>query len=174
MSITEPVPVEPAQPDTVKALVLASRAFVGVAARSFAVVDPDVTLPQFRVLVVLVARGPQRSSDIADELQVNPSTATRMLDRLIRKGLVRRSRSASDRRAVQVRATAEGRQIVEQTMAHRRAELQRIVENTCGLWQPAVVTALTTFAEAAGENDDQQWWLGWNEQYSDAPTGAER
>ncbi|HEX5200158.1 MAG TPA: MarR family transcriptional regulator, partial [Actinoplanes sp.] len=120
-----PTSVEPAQQDPVQALVLASRAFVGLAARSLAAVDDDVTLPQFRALVVLVVRGPRRSTDIADDLQVNPSTATRMLDRLTRKGLVRRTRSAGDRRTVQVRATPAGHQIVRQVMNRRQADLQR-------------------------------------------------
>jgi DNA-binding MarR family transcriptional regulator len=164
-----PAPVVPAQQDTVHALVLASRAFVGLAARSVAAVDDDVTLPQFRALVVLVVRGPQRSSDIADELQVNPSTVTRMLDRLTLKGLVRRTRSASDRRSVQVRATPAGRRIVEQVMIRRRTDLQRIVEATSGLWRPEAVAALTAFAEAVGEAGDQEWWLGWSEQDAGLP-----
>src|SRR5690349_23796816 len=104
----------------------ASRAFVGLTARSLAAVDGDVTVPQFRTLVVLAVRGPQRSVDIAEELRVNPSTGTRMLDRLIRKGLVRRTRSATDRRVVQVRLTPTGRNVVEQVLTLRRAELERL------------------------------------------------
>ena len=57
---------------------MASRAFVGLTARALAAVDGDVTLPQFRAMVVIAVRGPQRVSDITDEVQVNPSTATRM------------------------------------------------------------------------------------------------
>jgi DNA-binding MarR family transcriptional regulator len=145
----------------VRALMLASRAFVAFTARSLAVVEGDVTLPQFRALVVLAVRGPQRSIDIAEELQVNPSTGTRMLDRLIRKGLVRRMRSTSDRRVVWVRLTPTGRDVVEQVLTRRRAELERLVAATADLWQPAVTDALTAFAQAAGEISEQDWWLGW-------------
>ncbi|GAA0727067.1 MarR family transcriptional regulator [Dactylosporangium roseum] len=144
-----------------QALMLASRAFVGLAARSLAAVAGEVTLPQFRALVVLAVRGPQRSIDIADELQVNPSTGTRMLDRLIRKGLVRRVRSTADRRVVRVRLTRAGHDVVEQVMARRRADLERLVAETADLWQPPVTAALTAFAEAAGEVGEQDWWLGW-------------
>jgi len=153
---------------------LASRAFVGLAARSLAAVDDDVTLPQFRALVVLAVRGPRRSTDIADELQVNPSTVTRMLDRLSGKGLVRRTRSTSDRRAVQVRATPAGQRTVEQVMDRRRAELQRIVEATSSLWQPEVIAALTAFADAVGESEDQDWWLGFSEHQPDDPIEGEQ
>lgn len=41
-----------------------------------------VTLPQFRMLVVLVA-GPTNLSGLAAALDVAPSTATRMVDRLV-------------------------------------------------------------------------------------------
>jgi DNA-binding MarR family transcriptional regulator len=140
---------------------LASRAFVGLTARSLAGIDGDVTLPQFRALVVLAVRGPQRSVDIAEELRVNPSTGTRMCDRLARKGLVRRVRSSSDRRVVRLRLTRAGHDIVEQVMDRRREELERLVAATAELWQPSVTEALCAFAEAAGEPDEQDWWLGW-------------
>jgi len=146
----------------VQALMLASRAFVGLTARSLADIDGDVTLPQFRTLVVLAVRGPQRSVDIAEELGVNPSTGTRMCDRLVRKGLVRRIRSSTDRRVVRLRLTPAGHDIVEQVLTRRRAELERLVAATAELWQPAVTHALTAFAEAAGEPAEQDWWLGWS------------
>jgi DNA-binding MarR family transcriptional regulator len=152
---------DPATESAVRALMLASRAFVGLAARSLAAVESEVTLPQFRALVVLAVRGPQRSIDIADELQVNPSTGTRMLDRLIRKGLVRRMRSVSDRRVVRVKLTNAGREAVEQVMTRRRTDLERLVTATADLWRPEVTAALTAFAEAAGEGGERDWWLGW-------------
>jgi DNA-binding MarR family transcriptional regulator len=159
--------------DAVQALMLASRAFVGLTARSLAGLDGDVTLPQFRARVVLAVRGPQRSVDIAEELQVNPSTGTRMCDRLVRKGLVRRIRSASDRRVVRLRLTRAGHDIVEQVITRRRAELERLVAETAELWQPVVTQALRAFAEAAGEPDEQDWWLGWAAHAADADDDPE-
>jgi DNA-binding MarR family transcriptional regulator len=156
----------------VQALMLASRAFVGLTARSLAGIDGDVTLPQFRALVVLAVRGPQRSVDIAEELRVNPSTGTRMCDRLVRKGLVRRLRSTSDRRVVRLRLTRAGHDIVEQVMTRRREELVRLVAATADLWQPVVTKALCAFAEAAGEPDEHDWWLGWTAHAADTDDGA--
>jgi DNA-binding MarR family transcriptional regulator len=162
----------PVSETAVQALMLASRAFVGLTARSLAAVEGDVTLPQFRTLVVLAVRGPQRSIDIAEELQVNPSTGTRMLDRLIRKGLVRRMRSTTDRRVVRVRLTPAGQDVVEEVLNRRRAELERLVAATADLWRPAVIDALTAFAEAAGEIGEQDWWLGWAAQRGDEDSAA--
>jgi DNA-binding MarR family transcriptional regulator len=73
-------------------------------------------------LVVLAAHGPQGTAELAAELGVNPSTVTRMCDRLVRKGLARRSRVAGDRRAVRIALTAPGRDLVAEVTAwHVRA-----------------------------------------------------
>jgi DNA-binding MarR family transcriptional regulator len=146
---------------TVEALMAASRVLVGITARSLAQLSPEVTLPQFRALVVLASRVPQRPADISAELAVAPSTGTRMCERLVRKGLARRTRSASDRREVRIRLTPQGRTLVELALRNRHDELAAIVAMTSGRWSPAVVEALRAFAEAAGELPEQEWWLGW-------------
>ena len=80
-------------------MLTASRALVAVAARSLAVAAPaDVTLPQYRALVVLAARGPTRVGDLADALGIHPSTATRLCDRLVDRRLVRRAVDRTNRR----------------------------------------------------------------------------
>jgi DNA-binding MarR family transcriptional regulator len=158
-------PTTPSTPitrsDLVDALLSASRALVGLAARSLADLDADVTLPQYRTLVVIATRGPQRVVDIAAELGVNPSTGTRMCDRLIRKGLARRTRSTTDRRAVRLSLTPAGRGLVEDVTRRRRDELTRIVTSMPDGWHEPLATALRAFATAAGEPPEQEWWLGW-------------
>ncbi|WP_240942571.1 MarR family winged helix-turn-helix transcriptional regulator [Planosporangium thailandense] len=145
----------------VEALLAASRVLVGLAARSLAEIKPEVTLPQFRTLVVLAARGPQRLVDVAAELAVSPSTGTRMCDRLTRKGLIRRYRSGSDRRSVHLTLTPAGRTLVNEVTRQRRAQLARIVAATAEEWPPEVARALHAFAVAAGEAPEPRWWLGW-------------
>lgn len=147
--------------EAVEALLRASRALVGIAARSLADIAADVTLPQYRALVVLASRGPQKVADIATELGVAPSTGTRMVDRLIRKGLIRRQRSSTDRRAVRLTLTVAGRQLVDRVMRRRRHELATIVGATAEVWHPTVAPALLAFATAAGDVPEQDWWLGW-------------
>ena len=61
-----------AMPEVVDAVLLASRVLVSVSARSLAGVDHDVTLPQYRALVVLASRGVQRPGDLADALGLPP------------------------------------------------------------------------------------------------------
>jgi DNA-binding MarR family transcriptional regulator len=148
--------------DLVDAVLGSSRALVAVAARSLLTVAEDVTLAQYRVLVELAARGPVRLADLAAVLGVDRSTATRMSDRLARKGLVYRRRLGEDRRTVRVSLTAAGRQLVANVGRSRRAEIRAIVGRMPVPDRAATLTALRAFAAAAGEVPEQDWSLGWN------------
>lgn len=159
----EPSPVETIDSDLVDAFVAASRALVAVAARSLSDLGEDVTLAQYRALVLLRTRGPQRPADLAELLHVTPSTASRMVQRLVRKRLVRRVRSNQDRRTVKVHLTDSGHQVVEQVIDRRRAEIEVILEQMPSRGRKAVAAALRSFAAAAGEVPEQDWALGWDQ-----------
>jgi DNA-binding MarR family transcriptional regulator len=147
----------PASADAVDAVLTASRTLVAVTEQSLGSAAEDTTLAQYRALVVLASRGPQRMVDLAAALRVAPSTAGRMCDRLVRKGLIRRHRASADRREVLVSVTAIGRQVVDQATARRRALLAEILSKLPAEQQTAVAAALRAFAAAAGEIPDSQW-----------------
>jgi DNA-binding MarR family transcriptional regulator len=140
----------------------ASRALVAVAARSLATVAEDVTLAQYRVLIELASRGPQRLADLAAALRVDRSTATRMCDRLVRKRLVTRRRTSEDRRGVRISLSPAGAELVGEVSRRRRAEIGSIVKRMPSSHRALVVKALRAFADAAGEVPEQDWSLGWN------------
>ncbi|WP_211658458.1 MarR family winged helix-turn-helix transcriptional regulator [Phytoactinopolyspora halophila] len=150
--------------DVVEAVVAASRVLVAVAAQSLAGRSDEVTLPQYRLLVILTAQGPQRIVDLAINLDVNPSTATRLCDRLERKGLVDRQRMSSDRRAVQLVATSAGHELVRDVMDHRRVEIGRILASMTPDQHRQVAEGLRLFSEAAGDVPDRHWTVGWRPQ----------
>jgi DNA-binding MarR family transcriptional regulator len=141
----------------VDAVLTASRTLIAVATNSLGAVAEDTTIAQYRALVVLASRGPQRMVDLAGALDVTPSTAGRMCDRLLRKGLIRRHRARADRRAVQVSITAAGREIVDQATGRRRALIAGILGQLPARQRSAVASALAAFAAAAGEIPDSQW-----------------
>ncbi len=95
--------------------------------------------------------------DLAGALDVTPSTAGRMCDRLARKGLVRRHRAHADRRVVHVSITPAGRQVVDQATARRRVLLAAILAKLPPGQQLAVAAALESFAAVAGEIPDSEW-----------------
>jgi DNA-binding MarR family transcriptional regulator len=143
-----------------EALLVASRVLVGVAARSLAGVD-DITLPQFRALVVLTRPATVTVGDLAFLLDSHPSTATRLCDRLERKGLVRRRPGVSpDRRETPVNLTAKGRRLVERVTDRRRRDLRAIASSMSPEDRERAIRGLTSFAVAAGELSgvDQFGW----------------
>ena len=135
----------------VSSVLVASRALVGVSARSLADVEDTVTLTQFRALVVLSTLGEARLNTLAERLGVNASSALRTVDRLIAAELVDRHENASDRRAVVITLTGRGRHLVDSVTERRRRAIASIVEAMPVTRRRGLVAALTAFAEAADE-----------------------
>lgn len=145
--------------DLVDAVMTTSRVLVAIAARSLAAAG-DVTLPQYRALVVLASRGPQRVVDLAVLLGVTPSSATRLVDRLVRSGLVRRTRERADRRALRVALSPAGRTLVAEVGKRRRVEFERLLTALPAGQHEQVVSALRAIADAAGEPTEQDMASG--------------
>lgn len=139
------------------AVLAASRSLIAVATVSLGAAAEETTLAQYRALVVMASRGPQRLVDLAGALGVAPSTAGRMCDRLVRKGLARRHRGRSDRRAVLVAITPAGRSVVDQATARRRELIAGVLARLPEPVQHMAAEALRAFAAAAGEVPDSQW-----------------
>ena len=146
----------------VDAVLSASRVLVAVAARSLADVAEEVTLTQYRTLVVLASRGPQNLAGLAEAVGVTPATATRMCDRLVRKDLIRRRTERDDRRQLRVALTAKGRSLVDAVTVRRRQEIARIMSEIPVEQQAILVQALGRLAWAAGEVPEQDWTTGWD------------
>ncbi|KAA5828280.1 MarR family transcriptional regulator [Saccharopolyspora hirsuta] len=133
------------------AVLTASRLLVAVSARSVAAVEDSLTLPQFRLLVVLSSAGPLKLAALAEALGVNPSTATRMIDRLIGTELVDRRPNPVSRRENVVALTPNGADVVAKVTARRRSEIARIVKRMPAAARRGLVGALAAFTEAGGE-----------------------
>ena len=146
----------------VDAVLNASRVLVAIAARSLADAGEEVTLTQYRSLVVLASRGPQSMAALAEAVAVTPATASRMCDRLVKKGLVRRRSDRHDRRQVRLALTEAGRHLVDAVSARRRQEIADLLATIPSETQRSVVTALTHLAESAGEVPEQNWSTGWD------------
>jgi DNA-binding MarR family transcriptional regulator len=144
--------------DHVDVVMAASRVFVGIIAESLAPLDPTLTTPQFRTLVLLSVRGPLNMSSIANLLAVHPSNATRLCDRLVDAGLVRRRSSAQDRRQVELEVTLSGRRTVRAVMDRRRAALGRVLAAMPRPARRQLTSALGAFARTAGELEPDHTW----------------
>ena len=87
----------------------------------------SLTLAQYQLLEALQTAERLPVSELAASAGVAPPTATRMLDALVREGVVARTPCEDDRRVVRVALTAGGRDAVAtagRQVAERRARVR--------------------------------------------------
>ncbi len=75
----------------------------------------------WRVLAALASNGEQRQIDLADLTSIEASTLSRLVTRLVRMGLVTRTRSANSNREVAVELSAKGTALVARLIPIARA-----------------------------------------------------
>jgi DNA-binding MarR family transcriptional regulator len=85
-----------------------------------------VTSSQLRVLKLVARTNARRIGDVADFLAVSNAAASKAVDRLVRRGLLRRNESAADRRAVELSLTSEGRTVLAQYEAATNQVLKEV------------------------------------------------
>jgi len=71
-----------------------------------------LTSEQFGVLGCIKSRGPLRPIDLASLLERGPNSMSMLVDRMVKAGLVRRTRDKKDRRTVFVSMTDKGREAI--------------------------------------------------------------
>lgn len=69
----------------------------------------DVSAAQWLVVLLVGENAVASASGLCDKLAYDPGAMTRLLDRLERKGIVRRVRSPEDRRTIQLELTESGK-----------------------------------------------------------------
>jgi len=139
-------------PGTAEVLQAATRVLAGVALRSLDVLGSAVTLPQFRLLAVLADLGPVPSGQAARALGLDPSTVTRLADRMVAASHVARGTDPHHRGVVTLELTASGRDLVAAADAWRQHELARIMARLASPERAAVTAALGLLVGAAGDD----------------------
>ena len=72
-----------------------------------------LTTEQFGALTSIKSRGSLRPSDLASILERTPNSMSMLIDRMVKAGLIRRTRDRKDRRVVTVSLTSKGETAVE-------------------------------------------------------------
>lgn len=136
--------------EPIEAALRAADVLMRVAARSVMEVDHIVTSPQLRILVRIAVHGPQNPGDIATELGVHASNATRASEKLVRAGLIERQEDPADRRYVLLTLTHEGQRLVERVIGHRRDAIAAVFAAMPEAEREAAARSFDAFARAAG------------------------
>ncbi|MCA1841665.1 MAG: MarR family transcriptional regulator [Actinobacteria bacterium] len=146
---------------TTDVVMAASRVLVGIAARSVPE-SARVTLPQFRALVLLDAAGDMKVNSLAARLGVDPSSATRLCDRLVAKRLIRRRPAEGSRREVRILLTARGAALVAGAISARRRAVAAILARMTAPDRDRLAVALGPFLAAGGDEGGDARVLAWS------------
>lgn len=88
-----------------------------------------IGLTDFAVLEVLLHKGPLSMCEIAGKVLLANASMTSAVDRLERRGLVRRSSNSSDRRIRVVDLTVEGRSLARRLFALHERDINALMED---------------------------------------------
>jgi DNA-binding MarR family transcriptional regulator len=135
-------------PQQVDEVLAATRMVAALIAESLASIEPAMTMPQWRVLV-LADEGSCNVTAVAEDLGVHMSNATRMCDRLVAAGLLDRRRADYDRRHVLLTLTAAGDELVRSAMDYRRRAIEAAMDRMTHQERATVVSAASVFVRAA-------------------------
>ena len=85
-----------------------------------------LTHPQYLVMLALWERSPRSLGDIADALALEPASASPLVKRLEKEGLIERVRSEQDERRLDISLTDAGRALRAQALDVPRQVMQRV------------------------------------------------
>lgn len=86
-----------------------------------------LSAPRLSALSVVIYRGPISLTELAKAESVTAPTMTRLVQALVKAGLVAKSVDASDNRAVLLRATDAGRRTLDLARARRLAAIEELL-----------------------------------------------
>lgn len=92
-------------------------------------VDLSLSKTELLTLLQVDRNGEIIMSQIADYINIPMSTATGMVERLVKKGYIERNRSDSDRRIVTISLTKAGRALAEDMKTRIMSILKLLMEN---------------------------------------------
>lgn len=87
-----------------------------------------VPVPVWRVLATLSGSPPETVTGLAEACLLQQPTMTKLLDRMVRDGLVRRLPDARDRRVVRIEATPKGEALVKDLLVAAREHERQVLE----------------------------------------------
>ncbi len=111
----------------------------------------QVSPTQLRVLTLLHANPTMNVNGLAQTLQVNPSSASRLCDRLEAMGLLRRQSDPRDRREVNLGTTPAAADLLARWSGHRREALLTVLAKMPAAARQELVRSLRAFTLAADE-----------------------
>jgi DNA-binding MarR family transcriptional regulator len=126
-----------------------SRVIANITVQALDSVQATTSPTQVRALLVLDACGGCSNAQLAAMLEIFPSSASRLTDRLTAAGMVTRQESTGDRREVRLVLTPMGHRGVERFVESRVAIIARTMASMKPADRAALLRGLKAFSAAA-------------------------
>ena len=107
-----------------------------------------LSLVHLNLLMLLRARGPLTMTHLAELLDVSVASATGIVDRMEKKGVIERTRSEEDRRVVEVSVTDVGEEVFSAMQAERQIRLAQLLSEIKDDDLAALLQGLRAFRDA--------------------------
>jgi len=117
--------------------------------------SPAIPPTQLRVLIIVDRGAHTNMNRLAEALDVVPSSASRLCDRLEATGLLRRVPDPRDRREVRLLLTPAARRLLDDLREARRRALAEVLERMSPSARHDLVRALGAFDAAATRGDER-------------------
>jgi DNA-binding MarR family transcriptional regulator len=111
-----------------------------------------VTVPQCYAMQILSMEGEMPPGELAERLGIDPSSATRAVDVLVRNGYAERVRPESgDRRKVSIKLTPKGERLNTKLISAGDTFFERILERFSVSDRASVIRAMELLADAMND-----------------------
>jgi len=108
----------------------------------------SLSIIHLNLLMLLRFNGPLTMSRLAELLDVSVASATGIVDRMEKKGVIERKRSDEDRRVVEVHVSGKGEDVFIAMQAERQAHMARMLSGVADKDLDALLTGLRAVREA--------------------------
>jgi DNA-binding MarR family transcriptional regulator len=117
--------------------------------------EGDLTYNQYKTLLTVSDLGPCSLADLTGHLQVAASSASEMVERLAKAGLVRRETAEGDRRAVAIRLSRAGERLLRRIRQGIVENYSKILKKLSPRDRARLARALEDLVETISSVEDQ-------------------
>jgi len=141
----------PTPEDVVRQLERATRGLLALNVSVLERMEKRIGLAPLRALQALARIGPSLVTELGVELDLLPSTASRLSDRLTEAGYITRRVSPTNRRATLLELTDAGRAVLDELIALRVKAFGEVTQRMSEADRAALVRGARAFTAAHGE-----------------------
>jgi DNA-binding MarR family transcriptional regulator len=126
----------------------ASRGLLSVSMAAISQFEQNISPTHLRALQALDRLGACKVGDLAEALDLAPSSASRLSDRLAEAGLITRAVAPDNRRATQLELTPDGHRLVKELVRVRAEMMRQVSEHMTERDRRALLRGAQAFSEA--------------------------